>query len=152
MDKSLAIVEQKTVEFYGDEIIAVRANDGTVYVPVRPICDLLGVSWSSQQNRITRDEVLSTVVETISVFVTNTQGQEQHRSMLCLPLDYISGFLFGLSASRVRDDIRDKIIRYKKECYQVLAEAFQEGRLGLDTDFEALLQTDSPAVQAYKTF
>ena len=152
MDRSLSIIEQKTVEFYGDEIVAVRAKDGTVYVPVRPICDLLGVSWSSQQNRINRDEVLSTVATNISVFVTNTQGQEQHRTMLCLPLDYISGFLFGLSAGRVREDIRDKIIRYKKECYQVLAEAFQEGRLSPDTDFEALLRTDSPAAQAYRTF
>jgi hypothetical protein len=152
MEQSLSILEQKTVEFYGDEIIAVRAHDDTVFVPVRPICDLLGVSWSSQQNRINRDEVLSTVAETISVFVTNTQGADQRRAMLCLPLDYISGFLFGLSAGRVREDIRDKIIRYKKECYHVLAEAFQEGRLTPDTDFEALLQTGSPAAQAYQTF
>ena len=152
MDKSLSVIEQKTVEFYGDEIIAVRAQDGSVYVPVRPICDLLGVSWSSQQNRINRDEVLSEVTANISVFVTNTQGQDQHRSMLCLPLDYISGFLFGLSAGRVREDIKDKILRYKKECYQVLAEAFHEGRLTPDTDFEALLRSDSPAAQAYKTF
>ncbi len=152
MDKSLSVVEQKTVEFYGDEIVAVRSKDGTVYVPVRPICDLLGVSWSSQQNRINRDEVLSEVVENISVFVTNTQGQDQRRTMLCLPLDYISGFLFGLSAGRVREDIKDKILRYKKECYQVLAEAFHEGRLNPDTDFEALLRADSPAAQAYKTF
>ena len=72
--------------------------------------------------------------------------------MLCLPLDYISGFLFGLSAGRVREDIKDKILRYKKECYQVLAEAFHEGRLNPDTDFEALLRSDSPAAQAYKTF
>lgn len=152
MEQALVSIEQKTVEFYGDEIIAVRAQDGSVYVPVRPICDLLGVSWSSQQNRINRDEVLSEVAANISVFVTNTQGQDQHRTMLCLPLDYISGFLFGISASRVREDIKDKILRYKKECYQVLAEAFHEGRLNPDTDFEALLRSDSPAAQAYKTF
>jgi hypothetical protein len=82
MEPSLSVIEQKTVEFYGDEIIAVRAKDGRVYVPVRPICDLLGVSWSSQQNRINRDEVLSTVATNISVFVTNTQGSDQRRTML----------------------------------------------------------------------
>ena len=86
------------------------------------------------------------------MFVTNTEGQEQRRPMLCLPLDYVSGFLFGLNASRVREDIKDKILRYKKECYRVLAEAFHEGRLNPDTDFEALLRSDSPAAQAYKTF
>lgn len=152
MDKSLQVIEQKQVTFYGDEIIAVRVKDGTVYVPVRPICDLLGVSWSSQQNRINRDEVLSKAANNISVFVTNTQDQGQQRTMLCLPLDCISGFLFGLTASRVKEDIREKIIRYKEECYKVLSEAFFEGRLNPDTDFEALLQSDSPAAQAYKTF
>jgi hypothetical protein len=28
------------------------------YVPVRPICESLGLSWGSQRNRIYRDEVL----------------------------------------------------------------------------------------------
>ncbi len=151
-ETALVPIEQRTVAFYGDEIVAVRAKDGLVYVPMRPICDLLGVSWSSQQNRIGRDEVLSEAARSISVFVTNTQGQSQNRTMLCLPLDYVSGFLFGLNASRVKEDIRDKIIRYRKECYQVLAEAFYEGRLNPDSDFEALIAGDSPAAQAYRTF
>ncbi len=30
----------------------------TLYVPVRPICENLGLSWGSQRNRIYRDEVL----------------------------------------------------------------------------------------------
>jgi hypothetical protein len=119
-------------------------------VPVRPICELLGVSWPSQRNRIIRDPVLADVLENISVFVTNTQGQSQHREMLSLPLDFISGFLFGINATRVKEQLRERLIRYQKECYKVLAEAFQEGRLTSDPVFEELLQTDSPTVQAYK--
>lgn len=42
MDKALSVIEQKVVEFYGDEIVAVRVENGTIYVPIRPICDLLG--------------------------------------------------------------------------------------------------------------
>lgn len=42
MDKPFAVIEQKTVEFYGDEIVAVRAKEGDIFVPVRPICELLG--------------------------------------------------------------------------------------------------------------
>lgn len=36
--------EQKTVLFYDDEITAVRLEDGRVYIPIRPICDTLGLA------------------------------------------------------------------------------------------------------------
>lgn len=148
---SIQVVEQKEVEFYGDQVIAVRMQDGRVYVPVRPICDLLGVSWASQRNRINRDAVLSDETCNISVFVMNTQGKGQHRDMLCLPLDFVSGFLFGINADRVKAAIRDKLLRYQRECHKVLSEAFQEGRLTAETSFDDLLtQLDNEAVQAYK--
>ena len=74
------------------------------------------------------------------------------QDMLALPLDYISGFLFGVNANRVKAEIKEKLIIYQEKCYSVLSEAFYEGRLNPDTDFEVLLQSDSPAAQAYKTF
>ncbi|HEX6386339.1 MAG TPA: phage antirepressor N-terminal domain-containing protein [Anaerolineae bacterium] len=126
-ERALTPVDQRVVDFYGDKITAVLAKTDKgdqVYVPLRPICDFLGVSWPSQRNRINRDPVLSEVAQNISVFVTNTQGQGQHREMLSLPLDFIGGFLFGISASRVREDLRDKVMQYQRECYQVLADAF----------------------------
>jgi len=46
-EKTLQIVEQKTVIFYEDEITAVVVDeDGRqqVYVPLRPICDYLGLA------------------------------------------------------------------------------------------------------------
>lgn len=70
--------------------------------------------------------------------------------MLCLPLDFLSGFLFGINANRVREEFRERVIRYQRECYKVLAEAFKEGRLTADPTFDELIQYDSPAVQAYK--
>jgi hypothetical protein len=93
----------------------------------------------------------------MSVVVTTTDidpGSRRPRSseMLALPLDYLSGFLFGIDANRVKEEIRNRLIRYQRECYRVLSEAFFEGRLNPDTDFEVLLQNDSPAAQAYKTF
>jgi hypothetical protein len=44
--------------------------------------------------------------------------------MLCLPLDYLNGWLFGVNANRVKDAVRDKLIRYQMECYRVLAREF----------------------------
>ena len=51
----LTVIEQKQVAFHDDLITAVRVEDGTIYVPVRPICNLLGVAWNAQFERIKRD-------------------------------------------------------------------------------------------------
>src|SRR5690606_38309700 len=87
--------------------------------------------------------------EAQGVAVMATPGGQQE--MMCLPLDYISGWLFGINADRVNPDVRERLIRYQRECYKVLAEAFADGRLTTDADIDmdALLAQDSPAAQAY---
>ena len=148
-EKALVPVEQKQVVFYNDEITAVLVDlngEQEVFVPVRPICEFLGVAWSPQLRRINRDPVLSAEVKGVTVTVTPGGKQE----MICLPLDYVSGFLFGINASRVDEAVRDRLIRYQRECFKVLAEAFQEGRLTADPGLDELLLQDSDAVQAYK--
>lgn len=144
-DKSLIPVEQKTVEFYEDEVTAVRLQNGQVFVPIRPICENLGVTWSPQLRRINRDPVLSE--EATSVTVTVTQ---QGREMICLPLKFIPGWLFGINADRVKPEIRERLIQYQRECYDVLSAAFTEGRLTSDPSFHDLLDDESPAAIAYK--
>lgn len=148
-NKSLEPIEQKHVVFYEDEITAVLVQaEGKqqIYIPLKPICDRLGVTWPSQLNRINRDPVLTKKLK--GVFITNTPGGRQEMS--CLPLDYLNGWLFGINASRVKDEIRDRLIRYQEECFKVLSEAFQEGRLTTDPVFSELLESDTDAVQAYK--
>ncbi|MEM7113741.1 MAG: phage antirepressor N-terminal domain-containing protein [Chloroflexota bacterium] len=149
-ETSLVAIEQKEVAFYGDDLTAVRVQDGTVYVPMRPLCNLLGLQWSAQSKRMKRDPVLSEA--TVSMSVMDTQSEpHQRRNMTCLPLDYVSGFLFGISASRAKPEIQERLVRYQRECYRVLNEAFQNGELTADSDFDTLLQqADNDAVQAYQ--
>ena len=71
--------------------------------------------------------------------------------MTCLPLDMISGFLFGINANRVKGELREKVILYQKECYKVLADAFSEGRLTADPTFDELLKSaSSDTLEAYQ--
>jgi hypothetical protein len=131
MSKALVPIEQKTVSFYEDQITAVLMDvdgDEVVYVPIRPLCDHLGLSWQGQNDRIRRDLVLSEIQ--MSVRVTRMDIEEGSRrphtsEMLCLPLEFLNGWLFGVNASRVKSDVRDRLIRYQRECYRVLADAFQ---------------------------
>ncbi len=124
---SIQPIEQKLVVFYEDEIPAVvveQDGEREVYVPIRPLCDYLGVSWPGQRERINRDPVLSEVGATVRV--TRTEGdREVARELLCLPLDFLNGWLFGISALRVKEDVRERLITYQRECYRILARAFQ---------------------------
>ena len=153
-DKALVAVEQKEVEFYEDKVIAVRAEDSNVYIPVRPICDLLGVAWAGQYERLKRNEVLSELLMSVSVTLTDIDPSSRRprtSEMICLPLDYIAGFLFGINASRVKPEFKERVLLYQRECYKVLAEAFQEGRLTSEPSFSELLDSADPdVVQAYQ--
>lgn len=158
-DKALVPVLQKEVVFYEDVITAVQIDvegRSRILIPLRPLCDHLELNWPGQLQRIRRDPVLSAELE--SVYVTQAEPgrsadieeAEATREMVCLPLDYLNGWLFGVNANRVKDSIRDRLIRYQRECYRVLFEAFQEGRLTREPGFDDLLASDTPAAQAYK--
>ena len=126
-DKAHVPIEQRTVIFYDDEITAVLVDvDGrqVVYVPIRPICEFLGVDRRGQQQRVERDFVLSDVSRIVNVTSSGGVTPPQSRTMLCLPLEFINGFLFGINANRVKPKIREQLYRYQRECYRVLADAF----------------------------
>ncbi len=126
----LAPIEQREIDFYDDRIVAVLVSvpgqaEPDVLVPLRPFCEYLGLTWGSQYNRIMRDPVLSDVSQ--GVFITKTPSGRGGgpQEMLCLPIEYLNGWLFGISAARVKPELREKIIRYQRECFRVLWQAFQ---------------------------
>lgn len=114
-------VRERYVDFYGDQIVAAQTADEEIYVPVRPICTYLGLSWPGQRERINRDPVLAEAIR--SVRVTRTEAGE--REVLCLPLEFLPGWLFGISAGRVKPELQEKITRYRRECFRVLWNAFK---------------------------
>ena len=58
--------------------VAVKVEDGPVYVPVRPICDYLGIDWPAQFQRIQRDPVLSRLTMSVIVAITDiAEGSRQ---------------------------------------------------------------------------
>jgi hypothetical protein len=68
---------------------------------------------------------LSKKLRTLSVFITNTQGAGQNREVICLPKQYLSGFLFGISVGRIKNDaIRAKVLQFQEEAHLILDAAF----------------------------
>ena len=154
-NKALVPAVQKEVVFYEDMITAVlleEKGEREVYVSIRQMCELLGVSYQGQIRRINDDPVLSKQVKGVNITFTpsNSRAGGGAQETNCLPLDYLNGWLFGINAKRVKEEVRERLILYQERCYKVLAEAFQEGRLTADLSFEDLLANDTPAAQAYK--
>jgi hypothetical protein len=145
-DEALVPVDQKTVEFYGDELIAIRAVDGQIYVSFRHLCKALGLDRASQVQRVRRHEILTEGYEGGAMMAS--PGGQQRAGVL--RVDLVPLWLAGVDTKRVKSEIRDKLKRYQREAAKVLWEAFQEGRLTADPAFDELLQTDSEAVSAYK--
>ena len=127
----LAPQKSRVVDFYGDMLLVALIDD-IAYVALRPIVDFLGVDWAPQYQRLQRDEVLDE--ERRLVVMTGADGKQ--REMVSLPLEFLPGWLFGMSGARFKDAKKAaKLKQYRRECFKVLWRAFQ-------TD---LLRPPSPA-------
>lgn len=106
------------IDFHGHPLYTFEQN-GQVYVVMKPIAEALGLEWSAQYRRILRDEVLSVV----AIMATQVlPGDDQIREVMALPIDFMNGWLFGITASKIRLEYREPLIQHKRECYRVLFE------------------------------
>lgn len=108
-----------TVDFHGQSLVAVLI-DGKPHVALRPIVENIGLDWAAQYTRINRHQVLKSTVVVMAMVAEDGKT----RSMVCLPLDMLNGWLFGVDVNRVNDEIKPKLIRYQEECYRVLFQHF----------------------------
>jgi hypothetical protein len=145
VSEALVPIEEKTVEFYGDRITAALvgiAGEQVVYVPIRPLCDYLGLNWSGQFERVKRDPVMSKSIRSVRVTRTEAGGK---RDVVSLPLEILPGWLFGVNAARVKPELQEKIIRYQTECFKVLWKAFQEEARITAADSSLFDSTEPPS-------
>lgn len=128
------------VNFHGNEI-AVIEKDGKQYVAMKPIVEAMGLDWKKQHALIHRDPVLSSTVTVTGIVAEDGKKRE----MVCLPLDYLNGWLFKIPASRYTGKKREAIIMYQKECYKALFDYFHKGAAvnpnATDEQLQALYQT-----------
>ncbi len=122
MQDSKALIPQtvKEIEFYGD-ILQLATVDGVAYVALRPLTEYLGMEWGSQRLRTLRDDVLATEVR--QMLMAGADGKQ--RQMFALPLEFLPGWLFGITPSKARPELAEKLTRYRRECFRVLWRAFQ---------------------------
>jgi len=92
----------------------------TIYLPIKPICDIIGVSIQKQSEKLKEDENFAS---TITLRVTVADDGKQ-REMLCLPIMYVPAWLFTISPANVKPEAKENLIKYRACCIEVLADFF----------------------------
>jgi hypothetical protein len=112
------LTRYKPVEFDGDELLAVYLEDG-VAVPVRTICQALGLDLETQSAKLKEHEVLAQGVRLVRV----PQG-ERVRSVVALLHRFIPFWLATITPSQVAERVRPKLVRYQIELVDLLASLY----------------------------
>ena len=102
-------------------IISLEEGRGKL-IPIRPICDALGVSMQKQLEKIKEDEDLTSTV-TLRVMVA-ADGKD--REMVCLPIEFVFGWLFTINPKNVKPEAQAAVRQYRMQCYKALYEYFTE--------------------------
>ena len=125
---NLSPIEQKQIEFQGSEVTAVMVQDENgrenVYIPLKPLVEGIGLSWSGARERIKRNPILNDVCISIRVTRIEMGRGKGAREFLSIPISHLNGFLFGVNANRVKLEIRPLLLEYQAKCYEVLFDAF----------------------------
>lgn len=114
--------EIRTVNFYGDEVMVMRHEDGRIFVPMRRVCEAIGLSWGAQYTKLQSEEWREGVSQIETANTSNHLTGE-----ICLNIEFLPMYLAQIRLGKVREDIRPKLLRYKSEARRALADAFLRG-------------------------
>lgn len=112
----MATTELMPVEFAGATLYIIN-NENQPYVPMRPIVEGIGLAWQSQLEKLKGNDRRFCITE----IVTQMPGDDQTRSVSCIPLRKLPGWMMTIYPNKVKDvAVREKVIAYQNECDDVL--------------------------------
>jgi hypothetical protein len=86
------------LNFSGAVLPVVEGEDGHRRVPLKPICDAIGVGWETQLKKVMVDGVK----KQLGVCLISIQFAGQGRSMTMIRVDRVAGFLNRINPNCVR--------------------------------------------------
>jgi len=119
---ALAVVDQRQIALLeaDDALLAVRAEDGEIYVGMRSMCASLGLQPNGQLRRIRADEVMAEGLREVRVR-TATRGLQ---TLQGLRLDVVPYWLSGIEPRRTKPELRERLVTYKRWVVRRVWEAF----------------------------
>lgn len=100
--------------------LQVVADGSEQLVAVKPVCEILGVNYTSQVEKLKEHPLFSSIIP-----LRGTVGADgKYREMLCIPLRYFSSWLFSINPNNVKEEIQENLLEYQKKCNDILYDYF----------------------------
>lgn len=132
------MVNFQTVKFHNDDIEIIDT-----FVSVKKLCQNIGITGlSDQYKKIKEDESFESKSLDIEI---NGVIQE----VVVIPASKINGWLFSINPNKVKPEVKQKLIEYKKECFNVLDAHFNKKK---DTNTVSKKQADEILKASNKLF
>lgn len=110
----------KNVAIVNGISLQVVADDREQLVAVKPVCEILGVNYTTQVEKLKAHPVFGSVIP-----LRGTTGADgKTYQMLCIPLQFFPGWLFSINPDNVKEEARENLIKYQLECNKVLFDYF----------------------------
>jgi P22_AR N-terminal domain len=99
----------KAVDFLGYEIALIEDDDGKMYVPLKRVCEILGIDYKSQVKSVKRYGIYDEKV----LPVLSENGR--YRKMPCLSVKRMRSWMRGVNHSKVRPDMVERLFEWRDE-------------------------------------
>lgn len=103
----------KFIEFNGQNIPYKRSN-GIYWIALRPICEALNIEYTRQFKNAKAHPIFGPALAKQPMQIPG----DQTRNMICLPEEYIYGWLFSINSDS------PELLLYQKECNHILYNHF----------------------------
>ncbi len=111
-----------SLDFYGKPIRIIKREDDYYWIPVKQICENIGIDYSRQYKRLKSHRIIKTCI------VHMYHAGKQKRDLFSIRKDYFGGWLFTINAERIPDlNIREKLYLYQEEIYKVIDDYLTHG-------------------------
>jgi hypothetical protein len=111
-------MQQVVMPFDGNTVEVIKNEVGEAFVSVKSICRAIGVTPENQIEKIKQDSRF------IRCDITSVAEDGKNRVVFCIPLSQLNGWLFSINPNKVPERIRQNLIAYQQECFQVLYKHF----------------------------
>ena len=108
------------VPFHESELFIIE-HGGIPLTPMKPIVEGMGLTWQSQNHKLSENASRYGV----TIIVIPSVGGDQ--MTVCMPLRKLFGWLMSVHPKKVKPEIREKIVMYQNECDDVLWEHWTNG-------------------------
>jgi hypothetical protein len=107
------------IDFHGDQLIAVVLEGDGVAIPLRLLCERIGLDADAQAERLRSHAVLAAGLRVVNVEIGG-----RVRSVMAIIHTKIPFWLATISPEQVNDETRPKLIQYQTELADILARLF----------------------------